>query len=154
MSSGLLFECDEDVIRGLYHLYGSHFKGPMKYDKAIGVLSNGALAGAIVLHNWNGWNLELSYYGKRTLTAGIVRCLARFAICTFDLSRVTVVTSKRNRRLMRSLQRIGWRIEGIQRCYYGVNDTVRNTGVRFVMFREQIEKIAHLKDSKPDSIRC
>jgi RimJ/RimL family protein N-acetyltransferase len=117
----------------------------MPFDSAIGVIDpNGKLVGAGLYQNFNGNNVEGSYYGRGTLTAGIVRALIRGAQA-FDPSRLTVVTSKKNRRLMRALQRIGFRLEGAQRCYYGHRDCAKNTGVRLVMFRDQIDKIAGVR---------
>lgn len=145
MSTGLLFDYDEQVAQYLTEFY--KWERTLKYERAIGLLKNGNLCGAIILHGYNGANIELSYYGEATITAGVVRTIARFLICTFHPSRLTVVTSKRNKRFIRSFQRLGFRIEGVQRRYYGEHDNNRNAGVRFVMFRERIEEIA--KFAKP-----
>jgi RimJ/RimL family protein N-acetyltransferase len=141
--TGLLFDCDEAVAQFLFRSYNQpHFK----YDRAIGLLIDGKLQGAVIFHYFNGSNVELSYYGKSTLTAGVVRTLARFAITTFNPSRATIVTSRRNKRYIKSFQRLGFRLEGTQHCYYGARDCNRNTGVRFVMFRDRINVIAKLPE--------
>ncbi len=139
MSTGLLFDCDEAVAKFIFEKYGW---APFKYDAAIGLLVNGQLHGATFFQGYNGFNLELSYYGSKTMTAGVVRSLARFGLVTFNPSRVTLVTSKRNKRYIRSLQRMGFKLEGTQRCYYGHRDCNRNTAVRFVMFRPGVEALA------------
>jgi RimJ/RimL family protein N-acetyltransferase len=142
MPSGLLMDCDEAVARWFFASFKSK---NYSYDRAIGVVDDkGSLIGAILFQNWNGPNVELSYFGRNTLTLGIIRCIARYALATFDLARLTVITSKRNRQFMKALQRIGFKVEGAQRCYYGKRDSNRNTGVRFVAFREDIEKIAKI----------
>lgn len=143
MSAGLLFECDDHVAAWLFH----QNKWPhYKYDRAIGIIDkDGKLIGAILFQHWNGNNVEISYYGKKTITLGIVRCLARFTLLTFDPSRLTVTTSKRNKHFIKALQKLGFRLEGMQRCYYGRRDCNRNTGVRFVAFRDDIEKVAKLR---------
>jgi RimJ/RimL family protein N-acetyltransferase len=140
MSVGLLFECDDAVAHWLFSTNGwAHYK----YDRAIGLIDKDkALVGGILFQSWNGSNVEVSYYGKGTLTAGIVCCIARYTLATFDPARLTVVTSKRNRQLMKALQKLGFKIEGAQRCFYGKRDCNRNTGIRFVAFREDIEKVA------------
>lgn len=140
MSTGMLFDCDREVAKYLFDLY----KWPdLKYDRAIGLLSPvGVLVGAVIFHSWNGNNVEIAYYGKSTMTLGIVRSLCRFALLQFDPSRVTAVTSKRNKPLIRGLMKIGFKFEGVQRCYYGKKDCNRNTGVRLVLFRETVEKLA------------
>ena len=140
MTTGLLFDHDDLVGTWLFNKYSVR---PTKYDSALGLIDpSGALVGAIIFHHFNGNNVELSYYGQHTLTVGIVRCIARYLLCTFDPSRLTVMTSKRNRRLMKSLQGLGFKVEGASRCYYGKRDCTRNIGVRFAMFRQRIEELA------------
>jgi RimJ/RimL family protein N-acetyltransferase len=140
MPTGLLFECDETVANWLFQ----RNNWPIyKYDKAIGLVNEeGNLIGAVLLQHWNGNNIELSYYGRNTLSLGVIRCLARYLLSSFSPARVTVTTRKKNRSLIRSLQKLGFRLEGMMRCFYGLNDCNRNTGVRFVMFRADIEKLA------------
>lgn len=144
MSVGLLFGSDDEVAASIFSQYGrSH-----KIDKALGIVSEQGLIGAVLFHNWNGYNVEVSYYGRGTLRAGILRTIARYLIYTFDPSRVTVVTAKRNKRLVRSLQRLGFKLEGSQHCYYGRGDCTRSTAIRFVMFRERIDQIASVSNKK------
>lgn len=146
MSIGLLFDCDDQVANWTFQRYGMP---PMKFDKALGLISpSGDLIGSVVFQSWNGFNLELSYYGQGTVRAGIVRCLAQFVLIAFDPARVTVTTKKTNKRLMRSLQRMGFKLEGASRRFYGQRDCNRNTGVHFVMFRERIEQLAATPQSR------
>ncbi len=145
MSTGLLFDCDDHVAQTAFKTLGWT---PFKYDRAIGLVVNSNLQGAVIFHCFNGNNIDLSYYGKATLTAGVVRTIAKFILHTFNPSRLTVMTSKRNKRYIRSFQRLGFKLEGMQRCYYGHKDCNRNTAVRFVMFRERIEQIARNNQPK------
>lgn len=148
MANGLLIGKDELVAAWAFAKWGLH---PTKIDRGLGIVAkDGTIRGAILLQNFNGVNIELSYYGPRTLSMGIVRSIARLIVLEFNAARVTVVTSKKNRRLMRSLQRFGFRLEGAQRRYYGHKDCTRSVGVRFVMFREEIDKIARLKTTQPE----
>ena len=140
MSTGLLIGHDVAVANYIFTLYS---QPALQYDRALGLVNaKGELVGGVFFHNWNGANVEISYYGKNTMTPGVLRCLARFILLTFDPSRLTATTSKRNRQFIRSLQRFGFKLEGAQRCYYGKQDCLRNTGVRFVMFRGRLEEIA------------
>lgn len=140
MTCGLLIGEDQGVARWAYTTFNI-YAAPV--DRAIGIVSSeGKLVGAALFQNFNGNNVELSYYGVRTLSLGVVRALARVAVGVFDVSRATVVTSKRNKRLMRALLKIGFKLEGVQRCYYGREDNARNTGVRFVMFRDRLSSLA------------
>lgn len=149
MTVGLLLDCDEQVAN---HLFSAYNQPQFKYDRAIGIVKDNSLVGTVLFHYWNGSNVEISYYGKGTMTAGIIRYLAKFAIKSFNPARLTVMTSKRNRRFIRSLQRLGFKLEGAQRRYYGSDDTNRNVGVRFVMFRERLAELAGLMDE--ESTKC
>lgn len=143
MTVGLLFGHDDAIAKWAFETWG--LQTQMKFDRAIGLIDNknGSLVGAVVFQCWNGTNVELSYYGlKPTLSLGVVRCLARDILFTFNVSRVTVSTSRKNRGLMRSLQRLGFKLEGAQRRFYGNRDCNRNTAIRFVLFREALEKFA------------
>lgn len=135
----MLLHCDHTVAQWAFR---THQLVPTQYNLAVGILDNDQLVGAALAQNWNGVNVELSYYGRSTLTAGIVRSLARILWGTYHPSRLTVVTSKSNRRLISSLQRLGFCLEGVQRRYYGDRDCRRNTGVRLVMFRERLVQLA------------
>lgn len=142
MSVGLLLHSDEVVAD---YLFKNHVSPCMQYDRAVGLLVDGKLSGGILFQCWNGFNVELSYYGRGTLTAGIIKCLARILISTFNVSRVTLTVSRRSRRLMKALRKLGFALEGTQCRFYGHNDTVRNTGVRFVMFRERLDQLAQFE---------
>ena len=152
MPTSLLFDCDEFVALELFQRMNWM---PTKYDRAIGVLNNNKeLIGTILFHNWNGPNVEISYYAPRTLTVGVVRTLAKFVIATFNPARVTVVTSKKNKHFICSLNKFGFKLEGSQRCWYGHRDCNRNTGVRLVMFRDRLNQLAGIKSIAPKTNSC
>ncbi len=139
---GLLLGADTKVASWAFNYYQ---RVPVPYQRAIGILnSSGSLVGCALFENYNGCNVELSYYGERTLTLGITRALARLAIAQFNPSRATVLIPKSDRSLARALTKpaLGFKLEGAQRCFYGAQDSIKNTALRFVIFRDQIEKIA------------
>lgn len=145
MSTGLLYGCDEQIANFVFSTY---CRFAMKFDRALGLVdSQGTVVGGVLFQHWNGPNIELSYYGKRTLTPGIIRCIAQFAVKEFNPARCTVNTSKRNKRLIRALLKLGFKVEGVARCYYGVDDCAKNTAVRMVMFRERINQISGVKQN-------
>ena len=140
MAHSLLIGDDHNVANWAFTAYR---KSPFHYNRVYGLLdTDKKLVGAVLFHNCNGANMELSYYGPKTMSVGIFRTLAKLAIAEFNPSRCTVIVSKRNKRLMASLHRCGWKLEGVQRRYYGHLDVNRNVGVRFVLFQEQIERLA------------
>ena len=148
MANGLLLGDDARVAAWAFDVFQRY---PTVVNRALGVLDhNKNLVGAILLQNFNGTNIELSYYGPRTLSAGIARSIAKIVALEFNAARCTVVTSKKNKRLMRVLQRFGFCLEGSQRCYFGHRDCSRNTGIRFVLFRDKIDKMARIETVMPE----
>lgn len=141
MAKGLLLDCDEQVASWAFLV---HNRIPMHIDRAIGVLDDGQLAGAILFSSYNTVNAELSYYGKNTLTPGIIRATARFALYELRLARLTVIVPKRPSFMLNRITKFGFRYEGVQRRHYGPTDSPRDTGCRFVVFREDMEKLAGL----------
>lgn len=150
MSIGLLLNHDAAVAD---YLFRNHVKPRMQYDMAIGILRDGKLVGGVLLQSWNGFNVELSYYGYRTVTHNILRCLARIILGTLNPSRITVTVNRKNRAVCRGMRKLGLVLEGTQRRFYGDKDINRNIGVRFVMFRERIEELAQLRSSEGGQCR-
>jgi RimJ/RimL family protein N-acetyltransferase len=147
---GLLIDNDKFVAEWTYRTFNIY---PQQVDKAFGIIdSKGKLCGGILFQNFNGVNLELSYYGPRTVSCAIVRIIARTAIEFFNVSRLTVVTSRRNKRLIRGLMKLGFKLEGIQRCFYGHEDNKKNTGVRLAVFRDQLLRVAHRNISERKNV--
>jgi hypothetical protein len=142
MTAGLLFNSDELVANWLFACY---LQRRYSYDRAVGLVRNGELVGAVLFQGWNGANVEVSYYGKNTMTPGIIRCLAVYILQEFDPARLTAMVPKRAKGWTRSLLKLGFRVEGIARCYYGKRDCNRNTAVRLVGFREAIERVARVE---------
>lgn len=124
---------------------------PIPFFRAVGVFDSDKkeLVGAAIFQNYTGMNIDLSYYGESTLTLGIVKSLARIAL-SFGVGRGTLITPKKNRRLIKSLLKLGFRLEGTQRRFYGHVDNARNTGVRLVIFKEGLEQLAGLKIPAPE----
>ena len=148
MANGLLIGDDERVAAWAFAAFQRY---PTKVDRCLGIVGpDKNLIGAILLQNFNGTNIELSYYGPRTLSLGIVRAIGKIVSLEFNAARLTVVTSKKNKRLMRALQRLGFHLEGAQRRYFGHRDCSRNVGVRFVLFREEIDRIARIESVLPE----
>lgn len=147
MTTGVLLDNDEFVGKFICATYGTKWPD-LKFDRAIGIINNaGILVGGVIFQNWNRFNVDASYYGKNTLTPGILRFIARYIVTNFGVVRVTVMTSKRNTRLRRALHNLGFATEGMQRCFYGNRDCPRNTAARLVMFRDRLNEIAKLEQS-------
>ena len=136
---GLVIGDDDRVAAWAFATYN---RVPSAIDAAVGVAdSGGTLVGAILFQGFNGNDVQISYYGERTLTVGIARSIARIAV-GFDVARATVVTDKNRRKYIRTLRRVGFETECVMRRYYGRTDGSRHAAMRLVMYRERIDQIA------------
>lgn len=79
----------------------------------------GILVGGAVLHNRSRFDLELSYYGPGTLSAGLLKLLAWMAFERAGVDRVTIKTRRGNVRMRKALPHLGCHLEGIQENLYG-----------------------------------
>lgn len=91
---------------------------------AVGILDEGTLVGAALFQEYNGHNVEVSYYGPNTMTLGIVKGLASAAVKALGVERITARTSIRNKKMTRGIKGVGFVYEGIQRKFYGNDDAV------------------------------
>ena len=139
MTKGLLLNCDALVSAWAFE---THNRAPMLVDRAFGVVEDNKIVGAALFSSYNTVNAEFSYYGKGSLTLGIIKALAKIALYELHLSRCTVIVPKRPSFLLKKLGKFGFRYEGVQRRYYGPTDHPKNTGCRFVIFSEDMNKLA------------
>jgi RimJ/RimL family protein N-acetyltransferase len=148
MRCGVVRGCDEQVAKWAWR---NNNLTPLPCTKALGVVApDGQLVGAALFHNYSGCDVELSYFGRNTVTLGIVKLLAREAIA-MGVARVSIRTSKSNKRILRWLPKIGARLEGVSRRFYGNEDCSRSTAVRFVLFQEDLARLARSSKDKTDA---
>lgn len=136
---GLLFDDQERTAIWLWKAFNLF---PMPYNMMIGILDrdqDNRLVGAIYFDQWNGYNIELSYYGPGTPTYGICKSLAVVALRCFNVQRVSMRTPNTNGRLVKGLRKIGFEIESIESHMYGPE----RHAVRLVIFRKGLERIAN-----------
>jgi RimJ/RimL family protein N-acetyltransferase len=106
---------------------------------ALGILGkDGNLVGSVIFMDYNGYNIELWYYGPRTVTIGIARSCAKIALHYFKVARVTLRIPKRNMPLIRRMQKFGFKIEGTEQQFFGPE----RDAVRLVIFTEGMKKLA------------
>jgi hypothetical protein len=117
---------------------------PMPVNAAIGIVRSNRLIGAAILQNWSGFNVELSYYGPQTFSAGIAKTLARYVVERFNIDRMTMRTNRKNSSILKMFQRFGFKFEGVQHRYYGPF----GDAAVFVLFREDLERIGGLVKEK------
>jgi RimJ/RimL family protein N-acetyltransferase len=134
---GLLFGYDVAVAEWTWNEFK---RMPMPIDGAIGIVRNNNLTGSAIFQNYSGHNVELSYYGTHTFSAGIARSIAQFIIERFNVDRLTMRTNRNNKSILKIFSRFGFKFEGIQHRYYGPF----GDAAVFVLFREDIERIANV----------
>lgn len=131
---GLLFGHDRSVAAWCWN----EFKlTPMPIDAAVGIVRNNVLIGAAIYQNYSGFNVELSYYGPHTFSAGIARALAQFTVARFNVDRLTMRTNRKNSSILKMFHRFGFKFEGVQHRYYGPF----GDAAVFVLFREDLERV-------------
>lgn len=138
---GLLFGHDIAVATWTWNEFKHR---PMPIDGAIGIIRHRQLIGAAIFQNYSGYNVELSYYGPQTFSAGIARALAQYALIRFNVDRLTMRTNRKNVSILKMFQRFGFKFEGVQQRYYGPF----GDAAVFVLFREQLERIGGLATGK------
>lgn len=138
---GLLFGYDSAVASWTWNEFKIR---AMPIDAAIGIVRKNQLVGSAIFQNFTGFNVELSYYGPQTFSAGIAKALATYTIDRFKVDRLTMRTNRKNVSILQMFQRFGFRSEGVQRRYYGPF----GDAAVFVLFREDIQRIADLGKRK------
>lgn len=139
---GVLLDADKLVMDWAFK---THNLVPIHMDRAIGIVEDGKLVGAAMFSSYNTVNANFSYYGKATLTRGIVRVLAKIALYELKLSRCTIIVPKRPAFLLKKVHKLNFKYEGVQRRYYGPTDKDQHKGCRFVAFREDLLRLAGLQ---------
>ena len=132
----LLFGHDKVVADWASKKFGYSLRN---WHVAVGIIdSSGALVGAASFHDFNESNIELCFYGPRSLTKPIVRDLMRFVFTTLGVNRVTAKTPRGNKIVIRGLPKLGFRMEGVMRRYYG--RTKRYDAIVFGLLKNDAER--------------
>lgn len=98
--------------------------GSGNYDMAIGIIDDEELVGSALLHAYNGHDVEVSYYGPKTIDLGVMRKLARLCVDNLGVSRITVRTARNNKTMTRGITKLGFQYEGIRHNAYGEYDAI------------------------------
>ena len=117
----LLYGYDAEVADWTFKTYSM---SPVHYDMAVGIMDGISIVGSVMWSSYRGHDIEISYYGPKTMTLGIARECARVAIDHFGVSRVSARTSRSNKTMTRGVKKIGFEYEGILHNAYGDHDAV------------------------------
>lgn len=118
---------------------------PILYNTAVGIANeNNELIGAFWFSGYNGHDAEVHFYGPKLLTRRIGTEIFVFALKVMKLDRLTIKTRDKN--LIRGYLKLGAIHEATLRRVYGSTDDEENAAEQFVFFREQMAKLAKLRD--------
>jgi RimJ/RimL family protein N-acetyltransferase len=117
----LLIGCDKQVAEWAFNRF--HYT-PVPYDWAVGIIEYNNIVGACLYHAYNGNDIEISYYGPKTITLGIVKSLAKLAVNQLGVSRITARTSRTNKSVTKKIKKLGFEYEGVRHFGYGDHDAI------------------------------
>jgi RimJ/RimL family protein N-acetyltransferase len=112
---------DVEVAAWAFKTFNFH---PTHYCMAVGIIEDHGLVAACMFHAHNGPDVELSYYGPKTLTLDVVKGLAKIAVEHLGVSRITARTSRANKTITRGIKGVGFQYEGVRKCGYGDQDAI------------------------------
>lgn len=124
----LLFGRDREVADWASAQLNSNFLG---FVLAIGVVRDGKLIGAAVLHNYSYNDIELSVAGVMTKELLVAAAWLAFS----RVGRVTVRVPRKKKRVMKAAVKYGFRLEGTVRRLYG--PFKRDDGIIFGLLKSE-----------------
>ena len=117
-----VFEPQEAIIAWAGRQLGVNFHQPCY---AIGVVNNaGEPVGAAVFNDFADRNIEVTMVGPGAFSRSIARVMAEFAFNANNVSRLTVRTRAKNKKLAALIEKTGWKREGRLRRWYGDDDAI------------------------------
>ena len=130
----LIFGHDSDVAAWTFETFKMP---PTRYEMAIAIVEDHKIIGSVLWHAFRGHDIEISYYGPKTMTLGIARACAKMAMDYFGVSRVTARTSRKNKMMTRGIKKIGFEYEGI--CHHGYGD---EDAVMYGLYGKNLARLA------------
>jgi RimJ/RimL family protein N-acetyltransferase len=93
-------------------------------DMALAIFDQKQIVGSVFFHAFNGFDIEISYFGPGTMTRGLWKQICAVALDHFGVSRITARTPVTNKQMKRGILKLGFVYEGIRRNAYGKTDAV------------------------------
>lgn len=138
---------EDDIGKSVGSWYFSKIDMP-NYDIlsiycAMGVLDSktNTLKGAVIFTHYNYNNIELHAYAPGCLTAKTWRTVLRFVFKQLRVQRLTTMTNRGNRKLLRYLPRLGFKYETSLKRFYGIDS--KQDAIVHVIFKEDAEGLLH-----------
>lgn len=142
MRTQIVFGRDAEVGAWMFNVSRCR---PMLFNMAVGIADEtGAFVGGVMWTGYNGSDVEIHYVGPGTLKRRIVRMIFGISALHFRVNRVTIRTRKEH--MSRGVLKLGAVYEGLVKRLYGPTDGPEHAGKQYAFFREQIEKLAGIKE--------
>lgn len=108
--------------------------------QTIGVLRDGKIAAVAVYHEYRHPSIEMSFAADspRWATRQVIYTLMAYPFDQLEVRRVTAITRKKNRKIRRLIEGIGFKLEGTLRFAY---DKPNDDACVYGFFRENLEKL-------------
>ena len=127
----------DDVVAGwVGENLGGVFHPP--YTTIGGTKDGETLCIGVVFSCYNGSNVDLTIYGPNGFTRGFISSVFHYAFIQLGANRITAVTRRSNKHVLRLLPKLKFKFEGISARYFGPNKP--DDAIRFVLFREDARK--------------
>lgn len=116
----LLFDHDKTVAEWVGSKIGKPFSDPYT---AIGTLGkDGNLTGGAVFTNFTGTAIEISIAGRGVVCRSFWTAAAHYVFEQLKCTRLSIHTSRRNRRIKKMAHKFGFVFEGVSRGLFGKTD--------------------------------
>ncbi len=106
----------------------------------------GTLIGAAVLHDHTKYDVELTYFGKGTLSLDMCKAIAWLSFIRGNVLRVSICVPRKKKRLRIGFEKIGWKYEGIKHRYFGPSKNC--DGIMYWFSKDDATKFLRGKDGK------
>ncbi len=132
----------DEIGRSIGGWYFSKIEKP-NYDVmsiycAMGILKDGTLKGAAIFNNYNYYNMEVHFYGPGCVTSKTWRTVLRYAFNDCRVLRLTTMTNRGNKKVLRVLPRLGFKYETSLKKFYGIDKS--QDAIVHVMYPEDAER--------------
>lgn len=121
--ANLLFGHDQTVADWIAkQANGKPFHQP--FDAFGLVDATGRLVGGFIFTGFNGHSIELSLAGKAVASRGGMAAVLQYVFVQLGCTRMQMHTRRHHKRVLRQLNKLGMKYEGIARRFYGRDDAV------------------------------
>lgn len=100
-------------------------------------------AGVLFNDYYPGGNIEITFAGEFTVSRHLIRMMHYHVFESLGCSRVTAKTPRSNKKAAKALERLGFKFEVIQKCYFGPEK--KDDALVYVAFPSSFDRILKRK---------